>query len=84
MSYEGKNILEYISSKKRGNLIHDSANIANTFNEYFSNIGPNFADEINTIEGNRCYLKYSSRQNGNTTFNLEEVNLRTAFFICLT
>ena len=63
-----------------GNSIHDSGNIANTFNEYFSNIGPNLANEINTSEGNRCYLMYLNRQNENTTFNLEEVNSRTGFF----
>ena len=63
-----------------GNSIHDSGNIANTFNEYFSNIGPNLANEIITSEGNRCYLRYLNRQNENTTFNLEKVNSRTVFF----
>ena len=63
-----------------GNSVHDSCNIANTFNEYFSNIGPNLANEINTSEGNRCYLMYLNRQNENITFNLEEVNSRTVFF----
>ena len=70
----------YIDETKfDGNLIHDSGSIADTFNEYFSNIGPNLANQINTSEGNRCYLRYLNRQNENTTFNLEEVNSRTVF-----
>ena len=32
-----------------GNLIYDSGNIATTFNEYFSNIGPNLANQINKV-----------------------------------
>ena len=63
-----------------GYLIHDSFNIANTLNDYFSNISLNLANEINTSEGNRCYLKYLNRQNENTTFNFEEVNSKTVLF----
>ena len=46
-------------------------------NEYFSNIDPKLADNIDFNEGNRSYHEYLSGQNTNTTFQLKETNSLT-------
>jgi hypothetical protein len=74
------NIINELTSKNRkitqiteidlnGDLI-DSNKIADAFNEYFSNIGPKLADNIDFNEGNRSYLDYLSGQNTNATSQL--------------
>ena len=67
----------HLRSPLNGHLINDSNKIADAFNEYFSNIGPKLADNIDFNEGNRSYHEYLSGQNTNTTFQLKETNSLT-------
>ena len=67
-----------------GNLINDSNEIADAFNDYFSNIGPDLADQINFNDSNRSYLDYLPNLNNNATFQLRETNFSTAFTLLST
>ena len=67
-----------------GNLINDSNEIADAFNDYFSNIGPDLADQINFNDNNRSYLDYLPNLNNNATFQLRETNFSTVFTLLST
>ena len=69
-SSKNRKITQITEIDLNGHLINDSNRIADALNEYFSNIGPKLADNIDPNEGNRSYLDYLSGQNTNATFQL--------------
>ncbi len=66
-----------------GDLINDPSKIADAFNDYFSNIGPDLADKINLNYSNRSYLDYLLNQN-NAIFQLREISIPTVFALLST
>ena len=66
------------------NLINDSNEIADAFNDYFSNIGPDLADQMNFNDSNRFCLDYLPYLNNNATFQLRETNFSTVFTLLST
>ena len=72
-----KSVLNKTKNKKRipdcliidGNEIKDKITIAEKFNDFFINVGPNFASQINS-EGKRVFTSYLTRKIEHTfTFN---------------
>jgi hypothetical protein len=49
--YEGKNVLPIDKINDNGKSIKNLADISNTFNEYFANIGPSLARKIVKVDG---------------------------------
>ena len=52
-------------------LVSDKSTISNKFNEFYTNIGPNFAKEIN-IASNKSYRSYLKSSNKKTYVNVTE------------
>ena len=66
-----------------GNLINENTD---AFNDYFSNIGPDLANQIGFNDSNRSYLDYLPNLNNNinATFQMKEINPSTVFALLST
>ena len=58
--------------------------IADSFNDHFSNIGPDITNRINPNDSNRSYLDYLHNLNNNAIFQLREISIPTVYALLST